>query len=293
MIYVNSQENRLDLNKDPYWLYYEPILNYEWDYATKDKKRGHILAGFTKDVKELDVDLAIWGHSDALRNQAIDKFNNLIDIDIYNGTAGKLYYGDWFTYGYFIAAENTDWEKGAPIVRKKMTFVREKLSWYHIVRVANFGEQANEDLYNFVEEEIKTFEVEDYTGQREGYNYEYDYMVDTQSQKTITNPGSIPCEFIVSIQGYINNPVITIGDTTISVNVEVPYGANLVVDSTQKTVTLTLIDGTKINCFGARDPDYYLFERIAPGKSTVTWNGSFLWELQMIEERSEPRWHMG
>ena len=639
MIYTNSQGNSINLNSDPYWLDCEAIRNYEWEYATKDKKRGHIIAGFTKDVKELDLELDIWGLTEEQKNRNIDAFNNLIEIDIYNGVAGTLSDGDWFTYGYFIASENTDWNKGAPMVRKKVTFVREKLSWYHITRAANFGADSDEQLFVFNEEDIKTYEGEDtnllksltstinpkqagsgdpspdnvrpisgwdsvnvtrngknllkpfetqtlngitltnndgvitlngtatatatfavefsnpipagdyywslnnknsnanvtmflitvkgtgnpsingatinagkvvtiadgenhdlwinkarlrvtsgttlsdfvlspqlehgttatsyepYQGQTyttdlpetvyggtldivngvltidramvtydgssdenwagantrfaivpdgvyksgtgrgevlsnefvysssattvgtifllqssgqvyvyppasdslanfkswlssnplqivyplaeprtiqltpkqvttllgennvwsdsgevtveywddagriktasgsivtfskynalsgTGYDYSYNYMTDVQSQKTITNPGSVPCDFIINIQGYVDHPILKIGDNIVSVDVEVPYGAHLTIDSTKKTVIMTLIDGTEINCFGARDPDYYLFERIPYGRNVVTWNGSFIWELKLIEERSEPRWH--
>ena len=283
MIYTNSQGNSINLNSDPYWLDCEAIRNYEWEYATKDKKRGHIIAGFTKDVKELDLELDIWGLTEEQKNRNIDAFNNLIEIDIYNGVAGTLSDGDWFTYGYFIASENTDWNKGAPMVRKKVTFVREKLSWYHTTRAANFGADSDEQLFVFDEEDIKTFD--------ECYGYGYNYMTDVQSQKTITNPGSVPCDFIINIQGYVDHPILKIGDNIVSVDVEVPYGAHLTIDSTKKTVVMTLIDGTEINCFGARDPDYYLFERIPYGRNVVTWNGSFIWELKLIEERSEPRWH--
>ena len=52
-------------------------------------------------------------------------------------------------------------------------------------------------------------------------------------------------------------------------------------------------DGQQINAFGARNPDYYIFQLIESGVNAIVWNGTFSWELQMIEERSEPRWLTG
>lgn len=126
-----------------------------------------------------------------------------------------------------------------------------------------------------------------------GYDYAYDYGLDKVSQIEVTNPNPLGCNFVIAISGPVNNPYIKIGDTIVNVNVEVVDGANLVVDSGAKTITLTLPDGIQVNAFGARNPDYYIFELIESGVNPIVWDGSFSWQLQMIEERSEPRWLMG
>ena len=618
-VYENSNGEKINLSKLPYKINIEPLIDYSWSYKTKQRQLGNKIVGFFKDIKDSTATLHVLAATVKERDEAIDYFNNVIEKDIYYGTAGKLWLGDWYTYAFITASKNSKWQYDAGIVKKEITISKEADSWYHITRSANYGEQEESTKY-IAEDYIKTYEGRDAessiksltatiipqqsgsgtpspenirpisgwesvetvvsgvnvwdeewelgsisttTGENipsttsirstnyipvksgsyyirisgsttlwaavltydanknfianlggktggstitlnadvayirfyltsnygttynndisinypstdhdyhayitptthttdlgrtvyggtvdvvsgtltvthalvdlgtltfakygsdtvyyasvpnkadgntnvladkffldavaisnmadgsmrgyasnanvyfrrndcatladwntwlsnnptqlcyelstpttytltpqqintlagvnnvwaesgnvtvifrddhgdiqtesgsivtfektnalsgSGYDYAYDYMHDAQSQKIIANAGSIPCDFIITIQGYADSPIITIGDNTYAVNVEVPYGANLVIDSTQKTVIITLADGTKINAFGARDPDYYLFERIKSGKNAVTWDGSYLWELLMIEERSEPRW---
>ena len=614
-VYENNNGEKINLSKLPYKINIEPLIDYSWSYKTKQRQLGNKIVGFFKDIKDSTATLHVLAATATERDEAIDYFNNVIEKDIYYGTAGKLWLGDWYTYAFITASKNSKWQYDAGIVKKEITISKEADSWYHITRSANYGEQEESTVY-IAEDYIKTYEssgvdsdikslvanivpqqsgsgtpspdnvreisgwesvsvnvagvnvwdeewevggIDGTTGQNisgnfvrsknyigvipntdyfirgtstivvcrydankqflgfnnrdnavltatedthyirfrtgqaygttynndisinypstdhdyhayngqtitkdlgrtvyggtldvvsgvltvdramvdlgtlnwtkynveegtlfrasintikrtnaptdvpnivcshypvktqseraektisqptnnsavdiidstytdatafktamsgvqlvyelhqpttytltpqqintlagvnnvwadsgdvtvtfrddhgyiqtengsivtfekknalsgSGYDYAYDYMHDAQSQKIIANAGSIPCDFIITIQGYADSPIITIGDNTYAVNVEVPYGANLVIDSTQKTVIITLADGTKINAFGARDPDYYLFERIESGKNAVTWDGSYLWELLMIEERSEPRW---
>ena len=106
----------------------------------------------------------------------------------------------------------------------------------------------------------------------------------------IINPNPLGCNFIINISGAVNNPYVRIGDTVVNVDVEVTDGGYLTIDSGAKTITLNMPDGTQINAFGARNPDYYIFKLIDSGRNAIIWDGSFRWDLQMIEERSEPRW---
>lgn len=577
-VYENSNGEKINLSKLPYKINIEPLIDYSWSYKTKQRQLGNKIVGFFKDIKDSTATLHVLAATAKERDEAIDYFNNVIEKDIYYGTAGKLWLGDWYTYAFITASKNSKWQYGVGVVKKEITISKEADSWYKTTRSANFGEQEESTVY-LEEDYIKTYESREadsavksltativpqqsgtgtpspdnvrqisgwesvvtsvsgknllkvnsvnaigkgitqtlnedgtitlsgtstdfnngqaingsakfilpagtyrfvdvgqtsgatfyyylrvsgtspwimsgetftvpegssgcwvvlyfptntevsgthglmivsensaydtyepytatthttdlgitvyggtvdlvsgvlnaypyyasYNGETlngewvcdravyaqgttppigsqvalisgesttyqltpqtintlsgvnnvwaesgdvtvtfrddhgdiqtesgsivtfeknnalsgSGYDYAYDYMHDAQSQKIIANAGSIPCDFVITIQGYADSPIITIGDNTYAVNVEVPYGANLVIDSTQKTVIITLADGTKINAFGARDPDYYLFERIESGKNAVTWDGSYLWELLMIEERSEPRW---
>ena len=296
VIYENNRGQRVNLSERPYFLDIEPILDYQWSYSEKEKRRGNIIAGFAKDIQSVDLTLHIMDANAEARDEAVDYFNNVIEADIYDGIAGRLLIGDWYTWGYIIASKNTKWQYGNPVVKKVVKLVREQENWYHVVQKANYGSAQAEELYNFVEEDIKTYELEPisvYDSEvNEGYDYEYEYMADTQSQKRINNPNSVPCDFSITIQGYVDRPEVQIGDNVIAFDLEVPYGAFLTVDSSKKTAIMTLADGEQVNVFGARDPDYYLFEKIKEGKNTVTWNGSFLWEIKMLEERSEPRWLM-
>ena len=279
LIYENNRGQKINLTKLPYWLNVEPIFDYEWDYTKREKRRGSIVAGFTKNVTTVDLTLHILGNTKAIRDQAIDEFNSIIESDIYDGKAGKIWCGEWFTYGYIVSSSNSKWQYDVPIVKKKITLVREQDSWFRrIVKKSYEGEQYTPQ----VEAWAKNYEP--------NYDYQYDYMTDFDTSVQLTNPDTLPSNFILSIQGYADQPEIHIGDNVVQFNLEIPSGAALEVNAVTKKTTMHMPDGVDMNVFGARNADYYIFERIPSGKSAVTWNGAFNWEITLIEERSEPRW---
>lgn len=135
--------------------------------------------------------------------------------------------------------------------------------------------------------------VKDY---EEDYDYQYDYMENFSTNVNIGNSNALGSKWIITISGlaigpflqFINNDEIAL---TISFPyVEIPNGARLEIDSSEKTAIMILADGSRINCFGARDPEYYLWYDIPAGKNQIVWDKSFKFDVTLIEERSEPRW---
>ena len=288
--YENNRQNKIVLTELPYACNIEPLLDYSWAYATRDRRRGSRIAGFNKGVASADVEMFVMADNVTSRNEATDAFNNLIEVDIYDGKAGKLWFNDWYTFGYITGSKNSRWQYEVGLIKKNLTFVREEETWFHVISKSSYneGDQPDEDF----EKGIKDYELDEDTN-LVGYDYEYDYGVDRISASEIINPNPLGCNFIINISGPTNNPFIRIGETNINVNVEVPDGAVLTIDSTAKTIMLTYADGNTVNAFSARNPDYYIFQLIESGANAIIWDGSFRWDLQMIEERSEPRWLMG
>jgi len=128
------------------------------------------------------------------------------------------------------------------------------------------------------------------------YDYAFDYIVDYDSYLSLYNDNILGSSFIAVIYGPTDSPYITLTngvdeDVHISINTDVPSGAKLVVDSTNKTVLKYMPDGTVINAFGARNLDAgYLWNRVPYGQSRVIWDGSFKFDMYLVEERSEPKW---
>ena len=290
VVYENNRGNRITLTELPYAINIEPLLDYSWAYATRDRRRGSRVAGFNKPVATKDLTLFVIADTVEKRDEAIDALNNVIEVDIYDGKAGKIYFNDWFTYGYIVSSANTKWQYDVGIIKKDVSFVREEETWYHIISRSSYSE-IEDDQAEF-ETGIKDYELNEDTN-LVGYDYAYDYGKDLISETEIINPNPLGCNFIINISGPVTNPYIRIGSTVINVNIEVTDGSYLVVDSTEKTINLYRADGVIINAFGARNPDYYIFQLIESGDNAIVWAGGYRWELQMIEERSEPRWLMG
>ena len=126
-----------------------------------------------------------------------------------------------------------------------------------------------------------------------------DLPIDLQATRmnvSVANPLPYAIPWRIIIYGPASNPRISIGANEHMVDVLVPDGGYLTIDSIAKTVTLTAANGDTSNEFGnARrgrgvDGGEYIFQPIPSGTTTVEWDGSFGFDLTPIEERSAPPW---
>lgn len=147
----------------------------------------------------------------------------------------------------------------------------------------------------------------------DGYRYGYDYMYEYNPERagTINNDNVLGSKYIMTIFGPVEGDgqdqggpfviirnSVTQKDVTVSFpGLYIPPGAKLVVDSTNKTTIMTTPtwdedtqDYQRINVFGQRDLDYYLWETVDAGQNSVIIDGGYKVQLQLYEERSEPKW---
>lgn len=66
-------------------------------------------------------------------------------------------------------------------------------------------------------------------------------------------------------------------------------GQHITINSIDKTIYLN-DDGKLTSLFEYRDRDSYIFEKIPSGVNTVAWGANYKFTLQLIEQRSEPKW---
>ena len=130
-------------------------------------------------------------------------------------------------------------------------------------------------------------------------DYSYDYEFDYSKRAIIASvtPSVLtPSAVYLVVYGPAINPYVIVGDNTYQVNVTVPAGGYLTVDGRDKTIVLTLADGTVQNVFssgvrgGGAGGGSYIFEKIPAGTSEVTYDGSFGFDLGWYEEEGEPPW---
>lgn len=121
------------------------------------------------------------------------------------------------------------------------------------------------------------------------YDYSYDYALSRKGQKIVCDSVGSNA-FRLLIYGEAVNPSVAIGDHIYAINGSVGRGEVLLIDSLNKTITLTTAYGNKINWFDKRGREDYIFEPIPAGQHTVSWVGTFGFDLTVIEKRSEPKW---
>lgn len=97
------------------------------------------------------------------------------------------------------------------------------------------------------------------------------------------NPITVGASFEPTFVRIFSNNVYQVD---ISLNV----GERLEIDSRKKTVKLIHSDGYTENVLWSAIKEYYIFEKIAAGTQIIAWDGSFAFDLILIDKRSEPLW---
>lgn len=137
-----------------------------------------------------------------------------------------------------------------------------------------------------------------------GFDYPHDYPHDygSASRGSKLHVASVaPCDFRLTIYGYAAKPSIYIGGNRYGVDVTVPAGGLLVIDSTKKrsmkgdSVVLSDRYGNSQDVFakrvrGAEGSGSYIYERIEHGTHDVTWDQGWGFSLDLIERAVALPW---
>lgn len=137
-----------------------------------------------------------------------------------------------------------------------------------------------------------------------GFDYEHDFPHDygsTARGSKLEVASIAPCDFRLTIYGYAAKPSIYIGGNRYGVDVTVPAGGLLVIDSTKKrsmkgdSVVLSDRYGNSQDVFakrvrGAEGSGSYIYERIKHGSHDVTWDQGWGFSLDLIERAVALPW---
>lgn len=140
------------------------------------------------------------------------------------------------------------------------------------------------------EHETRFEPVQDEAG---GIDYPFEFPFDFQPEagaQSVSNAGMFACDWLWRVYGPATSPYVRIGTDLHKVNVDVPAGARLEVDSREHTVKVVMSDGTVEDAYadrerGGRGSGTYLFERVPEGDSTVAWDGTYAFDIVLYESR--------
>lgn len=247
------------------------LRDYSWNYESVNNR----ISRFYRSITARKLPLVVACETEQAAATVKAQLLNMAETDIASKKPGKVYVNDCYTLGFITASTKSNYHLSKCLCEIELTLTSDDPSWY---RESKTVFPAN------TEDTVSTGSGTDYP-----YDYAYDYAGIMPGRK-------IPCdtlssnEFRIVIYGRAYNPAITIGGHTYAINGTIGAGETLTIDSTAKTIILTTASGQQINWFDKRGRDNYIFEPIPPGNHSVTWNGSFGFDLTVIEKRSEPTW---
>ena len=269
--YVNHLNQSIDFGSGGVFITDSVLRDYEWKYDTDYDE----ITNFHKGVKEKKMKIII---SAASEEEGVAKRNDIFRIfeaDILAEQSGRLYQDGYYLNCYIVASKKAKWYLTKRYVEIEVTIASDRPDW------------VQEREYNFLKTEGKTVEMDDL--KKYPYKYGY-YYLNQVSSSAINNTAITESDFVLRIYGSVSKPLVKIGDNTYQVNVSLNAGERLEIDSRKKTVRLIHTDGYTENVLWSAVKEYYIFEKIASGTQIIAWDGSFSFDLILIDKRSEPLW---
>lgn len=249
------------------------LRSREWSYELSWRSAY----GVSRDAREATVDAYLSPEAaDALREQA--------DRDMAGSSPGRLIFdGEWYQRAYLAKSDVSEVYSRRGI-KTELTFLLLDGAWR---REVTTGFYANE--------------VSDGSALDYPHDFGYDYG-GSGANRTITVAGLVPADCRLTIYGPVTNPRVTVAQgefsNTYSAKVAVPGGSRLVIDGSSYPKGIQLIgtygevedrfaDGVRGEGAGSGS---YCFEPLRPGTSTVSWDGSFGFDITHYQEEGEPPW---
>lgn len=253
------------------YLNYSDLRDYSWGYDTINRR----ISRFYHDLKDRKLPLVV--KCDTVEEAVAVKnlLHEMGEQDIAAKLPGTVHVGDYYTKGYITASTKEEYLVDKRYCKIELRLTSEDPQWYR--------EQTHVFLPG-ADETVSAGYGTDYP-----YDFPYDYAL-AQVGRRIVCDSIGGNEFKLRIYGPAVNPAITIGGHVYAVTGSIAPGESLLIDSIEKTITLNTSTGGRVNWFDKRSRESYIFEPIPAGVNTVSWVGSFGFDLTTIEKRSEPRW---
>lgn len=266
--YVNHINEKLEFGSGPLYVDSNDLHDFVWTVTSKSDR----ISGFKKGIVKKTIPVILKcdpGTGSAWRNRIFEIFEK----DVLAQEPGRLFVGDYYLKCYITASAKKEYLTSENYMKFNLTVQTDSAQW--------------------IKETMKTFGNN--SGSTEDYlDFPYDYPYDFKSEllsDTILNTGFVASNFRILVYGFSSAPSIYIAGHEYAVDVEIQTGEYLVIDSSQKTVTLYRTNGEAVNCYGKRNKDSYIFEKIPPGSSQILSPDEFInFSVVLLDERSEPKW---
>lgn len=259
------------------------ILHYQEhdlrDFRWEIRERNGRIASFSRGTvvdKKLPIVIAAPTEAQgvAMRNYIYDVFERDIDANV----AGAFAIGNYQLRAFVIGSQKSEYHFSDKVMESELTVITDNPAW------------VREQHFRFLPESAVT-----------GYKY-LDFPIGfpfdlspNRASRSLENESRTPSDFILTIYGPAINPYVLIAGNRYQISCSLGDGDFLVINSRDKTSLVRTVDGTVSNVFAQRTKGRlgsgsYLFERIKPGLSDVSWDNGFGFDLVIYDERSEPLW---
>lgn len=241
---------------------------HAWEFKAESTELvyGSRVSQFRKQSPTYQATIVIRGNPIA-RMAVLNALHDDFENDLRKLQPGKIIWGEWYCDCYITASETVPSGDVKHWTENSIDIFIPSGFW------------AREETKHFDIPSAPASEFLEYP-----YGYEYDYTPTSNTATTWETDSPFESDFEMRIYGPCVNPRVIINGYPYLVNVAVPEGSTLIINSKNHTV---MMGGE--NCFDLRNKVTSVFQKIPAGALSVSYGG-FAFDLTLFEERSEPKW---
>lgn len=282
--YRNNFMEKVNFVEWPYMLTGGNLFDGKWDSIEND---DHI-QGWEKRTQNRLISMDISGTGLLSFEEAMNRLEDVFEKDVISGRAGRLYVGKSYMNCFLSMTEKDRWINDLGHAKVNLQVTSDYPYW------------ITECPYTF----RKKSESVPLTSSLIGLDYEHDYEYEYVYGFSEGNDGTLQymvndhytdSGFKMTIYGPCINPAIRIAGHLYELRTVLYDGEYAVVDSStrfsqDRAIYKVQVDGTVMDLFNARNKSSEIWKKIPHGRSTVTWNGDFGFDIVLFSERGTPSW---
>lgn len=271
--YVNHLGETLDFGGGGIWCENGEPADWEWTAKTLNGRTS----GLYRKQRTIPFNLIIVGTNEQHGLELRDALFEIMEKDAIAAKPGRLYVDGWYLKCIAVSSKKDLYWLTGEVAKCEIGLLADDPVWTkeHKLSLSKDGTG---------------------TGLNFPYNFPYNFTGSSKEASYINNPGIMGAPVRMTVYGPASNPYVIVGKNRYEIEAEVKSGGKLVIDGTEKTITLYDEYGNAENAFSKRrgvqrqGSGSYVFQPVAPGENLVSWDGSFACDVVLFEQRSERRW---
>ena len=246
---------------------------HSWNWGTNavTLQYGARVSAFTRAAKVYETTLTLFGTSQS-KQAYLNALHDDFELDVRNVKPGRLIWNDYYIECY-ATASSTEPDDSNMLVDNKVSFYCPHPFWVK-EETRSFYPQASGTEETFL----------DYP-----HDYAYDYYSGGSGSAIWPTDFPFKSAFRMVVYGPATNPRIAINGHAYQILDVLGASEHVEIDSKLGTIVKTTASGQKINAFDLRNKEESIFEDLPSGTLSISWPGTFGFDLTLYEERSEPR----
>ena len=268
--YIASSGNEYDLVSNGILHREANYHTWGWGVNGTQLQFGFRVANFSRDAAVYKTELVFYG-GEAQRRDLIERLHDDFERDVRTEKPGRIIWGAYYIDCYILESS---------------TGPTEYLTW-----------TSNEiSIYAPYPFWIQDLNVELPKGEVEAsgflefpFDFAFDFTSPVMGQKNIQSTFPFESEFKMTIFGEAVNPRIVVNGYAYVLNMTIPEGSYVVIDSRAKTIMMYGQTGQQTNVFDYRNKSDSVFQKMPAGNLNIAWDSSYGVDMTIYRERSEPR----